>query len=153
MSIIKSLEKLRKNLDESTAEKKTESKSSSAADVVDLSKETPKIIQPNILTHKETNHGKQDFQHVFRLAANAENKVRGYYKRYSDKNRYLIGKYASENGPVPAVRKFKGTFPNLNESTVRSMRRKYQEELKVAFVEKRAPATTIVSQQRGRPLL
>ena len=80
MSIITSLEKLRKNLNESTAEMKIVSKSSSAADVVDLSKETPKRIQPNILTHKETNFGKQDFQHVFRLAANAENKERGYYK-------------------------------------------------------------------------
>ena len=42
MSIIKSSEKLPKNLDESTAEMKPESKSSSAAHVVDLSKETPK---------------------------------------------------------------------------------------------------------------
>ena len=65
----------------------------------------------------------------------------------------MIGKYASENGPIAAVRKFRVRFTNLNESTARAMRKKYQEELKTALQEKRAPATTIVSQQRGRPLM
>ena len=63
----------------------------------------------------------------------------------------MIGKYASENGPIAAVRKFRVRFTNLNESV--RMRKKYQEELKTALQEKRAPATTIVSQQRGRPLM
>ena len=65
----------------------------------------------------------------------------------------MIGKYASENGPIAAVRKFRVRFTNLNESTARAMRKKYQEELKTALQEKHAPATTIVSQQRGRPLM
>ena len=46
------------------------------------------------------------------------------YTKWSDKDRYLIGKYASENGVAAAVRKFKRKFPNLNESTVWSFRKK-----------------------------
>ena len=39
------------------------------------------------------------------------------YTKWSDKDRYLIGKYISENGVAAAGRKFKRKFPNLNEST------------------------------------
>ena len=42
---------------------------------------------------------------------------------------YKIGKYGSENGPAAAVRKFKSRFPKLSESSVRSLRQKYQSEL------------------------
>ena len=46
------------------------------------------------------------------------------YKQYSDKDRFVIGKYASENGPAAAVRKFKKDFVNINESTVRGFRKR-----------------------------
>ena len=41
---------------------------------------------------------------------------RGSYKAYSDKDRFLIGKDASIYGPSSAARKWKKTYPNLNES-------------------------------------
>lgn len=54
-------------------------------------------------------------------------KKRGKYISYSPKHRADIGKYAVENGPAATVRKFKNDFPTLNESTVRGMRKKYED--------------------------
>ena len=41
----------------------------------------------------------------------------------------------------------------INESTARSMRIKYKEEINQALREKRTPAITITSNQRGRFLM
>ena len=59
-------------------------------------------------------------------------------------DRYKVGKYGSKNGLAAAVRKFKSRFPRLNESTVRSLRQKYQSELtrskqKDTILERRIP--------------
>ena len=43
---------------------------------------------------------------------------RGSYQAYSDKDRSLIGKDASTYGDFSATRKWKKTYPNVNESTV-----------------------------------
>ena len=51
------------------------------------------------------------------------------YTKWSDKYRYDIGKYASEHGPVAAVRQFKRKFSKFNESTPRSFKKKYKEKL------------------------
>ena len=64
--------------------------------------------------------------------ANAETepkrrKTKGKYAMYSDKQRAAIGKYASENGPEKARKRFIAEFPNLNESTVRYFKRLYQQ--------------------------
>ena len=56
--------------------------------------------------------------------------VRGNYKKYTDDDRYKTGKYATENGSAATVRKFKSDFPELNESTVRDFKKKYEEKLK-----------------------
>ena len=77
------------------------------------------------------------------------------YTKWSEKDRYSIGKYASENGVAMAVRKFKSQFPTLKESTVRSFRTKVEAELKKALKEKREPSKTIAkySSPTGRPLM
>ena len=77
------------------------------------------------------------------------------YTKWSEKDRYSIGKYASENGVAAAVRKFKKTFPNLNESTVRTFRKKVEAELKSAVKEKREITKAIAkySSPTGRPLM
>ena len=58
---------------------------------------------------------------------------RGPYYRFTQKERLKIGKYAAENGTAAAVRKFNRrttvTKP-LNESTVRGLKRKYEDALK-----------------------
>ena len=58
---------------------------------------------------------------------------RGPYYRFTQEERLEIGKYAAENGTAAAVRKFNRrttvTKP-LNESTVRGLKRKYEDVLK-----------------------
>ena len=78
--------------------------------------------------------------------------VRGNYKKYTDEDRYKIGKYASENGSAATVRKFKSDFPKLNESTVRDFKRKYEEKLKISK-KKGENISTLVTEKRGRLLL
>ena len=47
-------------------------------------------------------------------------KKRGHYSKFSEKEKALVGKYASEHGVLKAVRHFKDM--NLKESTVRDWR-------------------------------
>lgn len=70
------------------------------------------------------------------------------------KVRYRIGKYASGNGVVAAVRRFESKFQTLNESNVCSFQKKFEAELKKTSREKREPNKTIVrySSTMGRPL-
>ena len=51
-------------------------------------------------------------------------KARGKYKKYTNEQRFEMGKFASENGPAACVRRFKTVFPKLNESTVREFKKK-----------------------------
>ena len=78
--------------------------------------------------------------------------VRGNYKKYTEEDRYKIGKYASENGSAATVWKFKSAFPKLNECTVRDFKRKYEEKLKISK-KKGENISTLVTEKRGRPLL
>ena len=52
------------------------------------------------------------------------------YRKWIDKQRYTIGKYAAENGTANTLRKLKTEFPNLSESTVRTFKERYYEEVK-----------------------
>ena len=63
------------------------------------------------------------------------------YTKYSADERFKIGKYASENGPIAAVRKFEKQFPNMNESTARTLKKKYESELDDAKRKGRAKPT------------
>ena len=75
------------------------------------------------------------------------------YAKYTPEDRYIIGKYASENGPIAAVRKFNSKFANLNESTARTFRDKYEEQITVAKKKGTVTEKSIISEKRGRPLL
>ena len=48
------------------------------------------------------------------------------HSKYTDEDRYKIGKYVSENNSAATVQKFKSDFPRLNESTVCDFKRKYE---------------------------
>ena len=67
--------------------------------------------------------------------------------------RYEIGKYASEYSTASTLHKYKGKFPQLNESTVRSMRQKYKEELPQSLKEKQEPKTKLSTARHGRQLM
>lgn len=140
------------------------------ADVVEISENaSPEIVTtvelqndaiPNTssivmaLEHEDTALGKVDFQKVTQSVEKViSNNKRGRYNKFTDKERYQIGKYASENGPARAVRHFEKKFPTLNESTVRDMKRKYEDEVNNAAREKRDVESVLKSNRRGRPLM
>ena len=55
---------------------------------------------------------------------------------------YKIGKYASENGPIATVRKFQQRFPNMNESTARTSRKRYESDLTDTKRQGKMPSTS-----------
>ena len=75
------------------------------------------------------------------------------YTKHSADEHFKIGKYASENGPITAVRKFEKQFWNMNESTARTFKKKYESELDDAKRQGRAKPTSIPLKPQGRPLL
>ena len=77
----------------------------------------------------------------------------GSYQAYSDKHRFLIGKDVSIYGPSSETRKWKKTYPNLNEGTVRGFRNRYEAQIKDAHHKKKSPKKVIVNKLRGRPCL
>ena len=96
--------------------------------------------------------GLNDFQNVQNAVNSIDNK-RGDYRKYTDEEQYMIGKYASENGATFTVRKYKKQFQKLNESTARSMKQKYEDERKRAVHEKREIQKDIKQDKCGRPLM
>ena len=77
---------------------------------------------------------------------------RGKYIKFSEEDCFTIGRYPAVHGPLAAVRKFKDQYPNLNESSVRTFRDKYNKKLK-ACGKSRSSAKKIVSKKRVRPLI
>ena len=63
------------------------------------------------------------------LISKVEKTIRGRYQRYTEKDRAVIGKYASVNGSASAIRYFKDLYPRLSESTVRGFKNIYSKEL------------------------
>ena len=154
MLIIQSLEKVRSKLKVSEKAKRaipSEKTIDFYKDNVTRKKNVLKNSED--VDHKGINFGRENFNHVTKLVTIAKKKEKGPYKKYTAKDRYNIGKYASDNGPIPAVQKFRLKFSNLNESAARSMRKKYEEELNQALRGKQTPATAITSKHRGRPLM
>ena len=74
------------------------------------------------------------------------------YKKYTKKERYEIGRYASENSTAAGCRKFKSKF-NIGESTVRSFQSKYEQIIKSTKRKSDAPESVIKEKKRGRPIL
>ena len=73
--------------------------------------------------------------------------------KYSDEDRYTIAKYAKDNGASPAAKFFKNKYSKINESTVRTFVKKYDENVKVAKVCSRSPGRKFKALMRGRPLM
>ena len=77
------------------------------------------------------------------------------YIKWSDKDRYDNGKYASEHCPAAAVRRFKIKAPKFNESTACSFKKKYEEKIN----ENKENGTTLSKSipkyktKTGRPLM
>lgn len=82
------------------------------------------------VSRKDTGLGVVDFGVIHTSYEEASTSKRSKYMKWSEKDRYEIGKYASLNGPAATVRKFKQRFPALNESTTRTFRSKVEADLK-----------------------
>lgn len=89
-------------------------------------------------------------------------KRRGNYGAYSPKQRYEIGKYAAENSPTAAARKFSPLLDRkLNESTVRGFKKDYLSHVKSAVKRKLIDTDSEIHEEpevltpkkRGRKLL
>ena len=83
---------------------------------------------------------------------NGGKRKRKPYRRFSDTDRAVIGKYAAEHGNAKAMKKFKQEFPELPESTVRSFKIKYTQALESGQSPGEA-IEKIPSKRRGRPKL
>ena len=76
------------------------------------------------------------------------------YRKSTDKQKYTIGKYAAENGNANTLRKFKTEFPNLSESTVRTFKKRYYEEVRKWKEElEESKSITKYARKTGRPYL
>lgn len=80
-------------------------------------------------------------------------KKRGSYENYSSKDRFLMGKNASIYGIASKIRKWKKAYPNLNESTVRGFKQRYETQISEAIWKNKSPKKVIVNKLRGRPCL
>ena len=90
-----------------------------------------------MLSGEESGIGNLNYQAALTAALAAE-RERKLYKKYTEKERYKIGNHASENGIVTACRKFKSKF-NIRESTVQSLKNKYEQMIKSAERKNEAP--------------
>ena len=109
--------------------------------------------QTHKLPHSETGLGLLDYESSKEASERAEKKPRGKYTKYSDSQRHAIGKYASEYSTASTLRRYKDEFPELSDSTVCTMRKKYEKELRKALQQKHELSSTLKVGSRGRPLL
>ena len=85
------------------------------------------------------------------IQSNSKTNKRGRYKQYSDKDKFIIGRYASENGPAAAVKKFKKDFGNINKSTMCGFCKRFEKEIAQAKKDQSHTATILPTQKQGQP--
>ena len=104
-----------------------------------------------MLSGEESGIGNLNYQAALTAALAAE-RERKLYKKYTEKERYKIGNHTSENGIVTACRKYKSKF-NIRESTVQSLKNKYEQMIKSAKRKNETPEKAIKEKKRGLPIL
>ena len=62
----------------------------------------------------------------------------------------MIEKYAIENGPIATMRTFQQRFPNMNESTARTLRKRYESDLADAKRQGKTLSTSLSLKPQGR---
>ena len=90
------------------------------------------FIENRVPTHEELGLGILDYTAVTTAIQNSSKKGRNC--RFTDNERYDIGRYATIHGQRAGVEKFKKSHPHLEfgESTARSLRKKYHEKLNLS---------------------
>ena len=97
--------------------------------------------------------GSLGYSSVSEAVTNSSGSKRNPYQKCTDKQRFQIGKYAAENGPIATARKFTTKQNPLNESTVRIFCDLYKRELEQASKERREIKSALKCIPRGRPYL
>ena len=77
----------------------------------------------------------------------------GAYKVCTNKDRCSIGKYVSCHRMAASVRARKMTYPNLNESTLRGFKKRYETKLKEASCKNVSPKKKLSNKMSGRPTI
>ena len=76
----------------------------------------------------------------------------GTYTSYTAEQRAKIGRYALENGNERARRHFLCQFPNLKETTIRSFKKAYKQELEKQWKKSNPqPVLAIPAKPKGHP--
>ena len=96
--------------------------------------------------------GEIDHEIIEREINNSSSKSQPFVK-YSPEEHYKIEKHPSENGPIATVRKFQQIFPNMNESTARTFRKRYESDLADAKEQGKTLHTSLPLKLQGRPFL
>ena len=98
--------------------------------------------------------GTVDYEKVTSNIRKEETKIsRGLYKSCSAKDHFLIGKHANIHGTASAVRKWKKDYPQVDESTIRGFKKRYEAQINEERQKRKSPKKVIVNKLRGRPCL
>ena len=94
-------------------------------------------------------------EEVKAIVVKGENKKeRGPYVKFSNEAKLVIAKYAAENGVAASLRCFASRFPDLKESSVRTWRNSYKEELsRKRKIKDDSDIAELPQKKKGRPLL
>ena len=106
-----------------------------------------------IISTEESTFGQVDFDHVMEQLSKDETDKRGKYKQDTERDRLAIARYAEQNGPRRAARKFDKQYPNLKESTVRWFLKKYTAMKNHGKKNSTSPIKGIPAKRRGRSLM
>ena len=128
MSILRNLESIKARSKASSKETRCDIDLRKSLNPVDLSQRTRQVTVPS---HSETSLGLLDYEAARDTGTSGLKKSRSNYQKYSPNERYNIGKHTPEFGTASILPRFKSEFPQLRESTVRSIRSQYEEDLKL----------------------
>ena len=103
------------------------------------------------LNNADCNLAQIDFEAVQNEAETTiqSKKKTGTYVAYTPKQHLEIDKYALENGKLKALSRYKSRFPSLKESTVRGFKSKYENEIKIAAIQKKTAVRSNLLSTKG----
>ena len=101
----------------------------------------------------ESGLGVMDYQACSEASTNITSNKPKIYRKWSEKERYEIGKYAAIHGSRAAERKFHTKEKPLSEGNARRFPKLYKEEISKAQKNNRDVNRNLSVLPRGRPLL
>ena len=106
----------------------------------------------NFPSREETEFGERDYEAIRNSVQKETTKEKRKNSKFTDEERYEIGKYAAIYGASAAAKKFgRSKKFNFGESTARLFKKRYQEQIrkkKTTEIERK-----ITTSKRGRPLM